>query len=80
MTLPPVPRAINIAYSLFVLVVIVVYWKMYGTANFLWFSDIAFFGMAYAIWKDDSLFPSMMAIGVLPLGSSWTFSYLRLCG
>lgn len=75
MTLPPVSRAINVAYSMFVLVVIVVYWKMYGPANFLWFSDIAFFGMAYAMWKDDSMFPSMMAIGVLPLELVWAFSY-----
>lgn len=56
--------------------VVAVYWRMYGQANFLWFSDIAFFGMAYAMWRDDSLFTGMMAIGVLPLEFIWAFSYL----
>ncbi len=76
MTLPPVALWFKTFYTAFVFVVIAVYWVKYGPANFLWFSDIAFFGMAYAMWKDDSLFPSMMAIGVLPLEFVWTFSYL----
>lgn len=76
MTLPPLPLWFKIPYTLLVVVVIAVYWRMYGPANFLWFSDIAFFGMAYAMWRDDGLFPSMMAIGVLPLEFVWMFSYL----
>ncbi len=75
MTLPPVPLWFKTFYTAFVFVVIAVYWVKYGPANFLWFSDIAFFGMAYALWRDDALFPSMMAIGVLPLEFIWTFSY-----
>lgn len=73
--LPPVPLWFKTFYTAFVFVVIAVYWVKYGPANFLWFSDIAFFGMAYALWRDDALFPSMMAIGVLPLEFIWTFSY-----
>lgn len=76
MTLPPVSPWFKVPYTLLVVVVIAVYWRMYGPANFVWFSDIAFFGMAYAMWRDDSLFTSMMAIGVLPLEFVWTFSYL----
>ncbi len=76
MTLPPAPLWVKVPYTLLVVVVIAVYWRMYGPANFLWFSDIAFFGMAYALWRDDSLFTGMMAIGVLPLEFVWTFSYL----
>jgi hypothetical protein len=74
-TLPRAPLWFNIFYSAFVLVVIAVYWVKYGPANFLWFSDIAFFGMAYALWRDDARFTSMMAIGVLPLEFIWAFSY-----
>jgi hypothetical protein len=73
--LPPVPLWFKTFYTAFVFIVISVYWVKYGPANFLWFSDIAFFGMAYALWRDDALFPSMMAIGVLPLEFIWTFSY-----
>ena len=75
MNLPPVPLWFKTFYTAFVFIVIAVYWVKYGPANFLWFSDIAFFGMAYALWRDDALFPSMMAIGVLPLEFIWTFSY-----
>lgn len=75
MPLPPVPLWFKLFYTAFVFVVIAVYWVKYGPANFLWFSDIAFFGMAYALWRDDALFPSMMAIGVLPLEFIWMFSY-----
>jgi hypothetical protein len=57
-------------------VVVPVYWVKYSPANFLWFSDIAFFAMCYALWRDDRLVASMMAIGVLPLETFWVVSYL----
>lgn len=56
---------IKIAYTLFVLGLIPVYWKQWGPANFLWFSDIALFITVAALWLESSLLASMMAIGVL---------------
>lgn len=76
MTTRPVPLWVKISYSLLAVVVLAVYWVKYSPANFLWFSDIAFFAMAYALWTDNRLISSMMAIGVLPLESLWVFSYL----
>lgn len=70
-----IPLWVKIPYTLLVAVVFVVYWREYGPANFLWFSDIAFFAMCYALWADNRLVSSMMAIGVLPLETFWVFSY-----
>lgn len=75
-TAPPIPLWVKIPYTLMVAVVVVVYWIKYGPANFLWFSDIAFFAMCYVLWCDDRFVTSMMAIGVLPLETFWVVSYL----
>ena len=36
-----IPLAVKILYTLFVCVVLPTYWRHYGPANFLWFSDLA---------------------------------------
>jgi hypothetical protein len=36
-----IPLWLKIAYTLFVCILVQVYWRQYGPANFLWFSDIA---------------------------------------
>ncbi|EMR04763.1 hypothetical protein [Cesiribacter andamanensis] len=56
---------IKLAYTLFVLILIPIYWKYWGPANFLWFSDVALFVSVAALWLESSYLASMMAIGVL---------------
>lgn len=56
---------IKVAYTLFVLILIPVYWKYWGPANFLWFSDVALFLSVGAMWMESRLLASMMAVGVL---------------
>lgn len=56
---------IKVAYTLFVLILIPVYWKHWGPANFLWFSDVALFVSVVALWIESKLLASMMAVGVL---------------
>jgi len=36
-----IPLGLKIIYTLFVCALVPVYWRQYGPANFLWFSDIA---------------------------------------
>lgn len=67
---------IKIAYTLFVLVLIPVYWKQWGLANFLWFSDIALFVSVVALWMESKLLASMMAVGVLLPELYWNFEML----
>lgn len=56
---------IKVGFTLFVLVLIPVYWKHWGPANFLWFSDVALFLSVGALWMESSLLASMLAVGVL---------------
>lgn len=67
---------IKIAYTLFILALIPVYWKHWGPANFLWFSDIALFFSLAALWMESQLLASMMAIGVLLPELYWNLELL----
>jgi len=69
------PLWLRIAYTLFVAVLVPVYWRTYGPANFLWFSDIALFLTLVSLWTGNRLFVSMMAVGVLPLEVFWTLDF-----
>lgn len=66
---------IKIPYTIFVAVLVPVYWKNYGPANFLWFSDIALFAVGIALWTKSRLLISMMAVGVLILEIIWNIDF-----
>jgi len=70
-----IPLWLPIVYTLFVLVLIPVYWKNYGPANFLWFSDVALFSVCIVLWTGNKLLLSMMAVGVLALELVWNIDY-----
>src|SRR5688572_15241954 len=72
---PIIPLWFKLAYSLFVAVLIPIYWKKWGPANFLWFSDVALFAMLIAVWLESNLLASMMAIGVLVPEIAWNVGY-----
>lgn len=67
---------IKIAYTLFILVLIPIYWRQWGVANFLWFSDVALLGSVVALWLESPLLASMMAIGVLLPELYWNVEML----
>lgn len=67
---------IKIAFTVFVVILIPVYWKQWGPANFLWFSDIALFLSVPALWMESELLASMMAVGVLLPELYWNFELL----
>jgi hypothetical protein len=74
-----IPIWLKIAYTLFVCVLVPIYWRQYGPANFLWFSDIALLLMAPALWLESPLLISMMALAVLLPELAWNIDYfLRL--
>ncbi|WP_240676176.1 membrane-associated protein [Botryobacter ruber] len=70
-----IPLWIKTAYTVFVLILVPVYWKKWGLANFLWFSDIALFVMLAAVWLESRLLASMMAVGVLAPEIAWNIAY-----
>ena len=70
------PLWLKISYTLFIFVLVPIYWKQYGPGNFLWFSDIALFVTAASLWLESSLLASMMALSIVVLESIWIIDFL----
>jgi hypothetical protein len=70
-----IPVWLKVSYTLFLCVLVPVYWKHWGPKNFLWFSDIALLTTAAALWLESPLLASMMtlAIGLPELG--WNIDF-----
>jgi hypothetical protein len=66
-----IPLAIKVGHSIFLCVLVPVYWRHYGPANFLWFSDIALLITAMALWLESRLLASMQAVSVVLLELLW---------
>lgn len=71
-----IPLWLKISYTLMVLVIIPVYWRDLGPANFLWFSDIALIALVAAMWLENRLINSTMAVAVLFLETVWVIDFL----
>jgi hypothetical protein len=70
-----IPLWMKIAYTVFVGSVVPVYWRRYGPANFLWFSDIALLVTVPALWLESPLLASMMAVAVLLPELAWNVDF-----
>ena len=57
-----VPLLVKVPYALFVAVLVPVYWRRYGPANFLWFSDLALLVGLAAAWLESRLLAGMQAV------------------
>jgi hypothetical protein len=66
---------IKAAYTLFLAVLVPVYWAHYGPRNFLWFSDIALLGSGAALWLESPLLASMMTLAVLLPELAWNVDF-----
>ena len=70
---------LKIPYTLFVFILVPVYWFERGPANFLWLSDIALLVMVLALWMESPFLTSMLAVGVLLPEFAWNLDFfLRL--
>jgi hypothetical protein len=70
-----VPFGLKIAYTIFVCALVPIYWRQYGPANFLWFSDIALLALVPALWLENALLVSMMAISVVFFEALWNIDF-----
>src|SRR5262249_975756 len=70
-----IPIGLKIIYTLFVCVLVPIYWRQYGPANFLWFSDIALLALVPALWFENALLVSMMAISVVFFEALWNLDF-----
>jgi len=70
-----IPLGVKIVYTLFVFALVPIYWRQYGPANFLWFSDIALLALVPALWLENALLVSMMAISVVFFEVLWNVDF-----
>jgi hypothetical protein len=70
-----IPVWLKLAHTVFVALLVPVYWRQYGPANFLWFSDIALLTLVPALWLESPLLVSMMALAVLAPELAWTVDF-----
>ena len=70
-----VPLWLKVSFTLFVLVLLPVYWRQYGPGNFLWFSDVALLLTVPALWLESSLLASMILIAIGLLELMWTVDF-----
>lgn len=70
-----IPLWLKIGYTLFVCVLVPMYWRHYGPGNFLWFSDTSLLLALVALWIENSLLTSMVALAVLFLDIAWNVDF-----
>lgn len=69
------PLWLKLFYTLFVIILVPVYWADLGVANFLWGSDIALLVVVFGLWLESRFLVSMMAVGVLIPELAWNIDY-----
>ncbi len=71
-----IPLWLKVSSTLFVCVLVPVYWIHYGPSNFLWFSDIALLLSIPALWLESELLASMGTLSVGALELAWTVDFI----
>lgn len=74
-TVEQIPLWLKVAVTLFVCVLVPVYWDQYGPGNFLWFSDIALLLTVPALWLESALLASMSSLAVMVLEVLWIVDF-----
>lgn len=69
------PLSLKIAYTLLCATIFPIWLRAYGPRNFLWFSDIALFTTAAALWLESALLASMMSLAVVLPETVWALSF-----
>jgi len=70
-----IPVLLKAAQTAFVALLIPVYWRQYGPANFLWFSDVALLSSVPALWLESPVLASTQAVGAFVPESMWAIDY-----
>jgi hypothetical protein len=70
-----VPLWLKVAWTAIALVIVVIYWRHHGPANFLWFSDIALLTLVAGLWLENSFIVSLIACMVLVPEMLWSVSF-----
>jgi hypothetical protein len=71
-----IPGWLKLAHTLFVIVVIVNYWRQYTPVNFLWFCNVALLTTCVALWLESRLLISMQAVAIVVWQLVWQLDFL----
>src|SRR5437764_15199957 len=67
---------LKLAWSIWLLVWVPLYWRQYGAQNFLYFCDMGNVLIAIGLWAESSLILSWQAIGLLVFQSVYAFDLI----
>jgi len=70
------PLWMKLAWTLWVMIWMPVYWKQYGAQNFLFFCDLGNFLVAVALWTESALIFSWQATGLLLFQTLYTLDLI----
>ena len=70
-----IPLGLKVVYTIFVCALVPIYWREYGPGNLLWFSDIALLALVPALWLENALLVSMLAISVVFFEALWNVDF-----
>lgn len=68
----------KVGYTVLVCIIVPIYWHELGPTNFLWFSDIALIALVAAVWLENRLIVSTMAVSVLLLETAWVMDFMTV--
>ena len=71
-----IPLWIKLCCTAWVVVLIPIWIREQGVHNFLWLSDVGLFGACVALWLENRLLASMMAVGIVLPDLGWTLIFL----
>ena len=71
-----IPLGLKLAYTVFVAVLVPIYWDKYTPLNFLYFCDVALLLTVPALWLESSLLASMMAVGITLPQLIWQVDFI----
>lgn len=75
-----IPVWVKLLYSAFVAILVPLYWKTYGSWNFLYFCDVALLVTVPAIWIESPLLVSMQAIAIVAPQTLWVVDLICRVG
>lgn len=67
---------LKLPYTLFVAVLVPIYWRDYGPTNFLYFCDVALLLTLVSLWSGNMIWASASAIGILLPQTLWMADFL----
>jgi hypothetical protein len=71
-----IPLWVKLLFTGFVAVLVPCYLQSYGPTNFLYYCDVALLMTLAAVWREDPLWASMPAVGILLPQAFWIIDFL----